>query len=187
MPLEIEAKIKVESHDAVRRRLAELGAERVHVVTETNQIFDTAERRLFGSGCGLRVRTCRGEGQVPAATLTFKGPPTKGPLKSREERETQVSQPQETAAILQALGFAPVLTFEKHREEWRLDDTKVELDELPRLGFYVEIEGPDEAAVSSARARLGLADSPLVPGTYIALLIEHARCNGLPADHITLG
>jgi adenylate cyclase, class 2 len=185
MTLEIEAKIKVESCEPARERLRELGARQVCSVLEINQIFDTPDRQLFGRGCGLRIRTCCGQGDVPPATLTYKGPQQAGPLKSRPESETGVLDPQSTRAILEALGYSPVITFEKRREEWEFEGLQVALDEVPRLGNYIEIEGPDEQQVSNLQHRLGLGDRPCIRDSYIALLINHARENHLSADRIT--
>ena len=42
MPLEIEAKLKVDSHAAVQAKLRAVGAERLGQVLETNHIFDNA-------------------------------------------------------------------------------------------------------------------------------------------------
>ncbi|MBI4579547.1 MAG: class IV adenylate cyclase [Planctomycetes bacterium] len=187
MPLEIEAKIKVDSFDAVRARLVELGAERLCRVLETNRILDTADRRLLSSGRGLRIRTCEGEGTVPPATLTYKGPQQAGALKVREELETGLDDPAAAIAILGGLGFEPALVFQKRRETWRLPEVTIELDELPRLGCYVEIEGPDEPAVTRTQTALGLAAEPLIRTSYIALLIDHARANGLPHDRVVFG
>jgi adenylate cyclase class IV len=53
----------------------------------------------------------------------------------------------------------------------------VELDELPHLGCFVEIEGPDEQSVLAVRDRLGLA-GPGITKSYLAMLDAH--CGGLP-------
>ena len=187
MPLEIEAKLKVDSHDAVRAGILRAGGQFVSCVTEVNAILDTPDRRLLNAGCGLRVRTCEGEGEVPPATLTYKGPQQTHALKVRDELETPVGDAEATLAILSALGFAPVITFEKRRETWKLHGAKVELDKVPRLGCYVEIEAPDEPTIQRVRAAIGLAGQPSIRSSYIALLVEHASSRGLPADRITFG
>lgn len=184
MGQEIEAKIKVDSCDPTRERLRALNARHIYTILEVNRIFDTPEKRLFKKGCGLRIRTCTGDGSVPAASLTYKGPQQPGPFKSREELETTLGDPDNTVSILEALGYTPVITFEKHREEWKLDGVVVELDEIPRLGCFVEIEGPDEAAVRRVQERLQLAGERSITDSYIALLINHARANNLPFDNI---
>lgn len=185
MAVELEAKIKVDSCDSYRERLAGLGANHVYTIIEINRIFDTPDQSLFKKGCGLRIRTCSGTGDVSAASLTFKGPQQAGPFKSREELETHLGDADAAVSILHALGYAAVITFEKRREEWNLDGLSVELDEVPRLGCFVEIEGPDEPSVRRVQQQLGLADKPSISDSYIALLINHARANGLAWDHIT--
>lgn len=184
MALEIEAKIKVDSCDPLREHLRKLGAQQQYRTLEINRIFDTPDKQLFSRGCGLRIRTCHGEGRVPPPTLTYKGPQQTGPLKSREESETVVGDPRAAQSILESLGYLPVITFEKRREEWELGPVTVQLDEVPRLGFFVEIEGPDAPRVEDAQRELGLSGRPIIRESYIALLIDHARRNRLPSDRI---
>jgi adenylate cyclase class 2 len=78
-------------------------------------------------------------------------------------------------ALLEALGYHQILSFEKRRESWRLGGCKVELDELPHLGVYVEIEGPRDEAVMKVRETLKLTDRPLVKASYIAMLMTHLQ------------
>jgi len=103
------------------------------------------------------------------ALLTFKGPRTGGGFKSRAEIETALDDAAAGGQILTRLGVREVLVFEKVRETWRLGPCEVALDHLPRLGWYLEIEGHDAEAVSQVRRQLGLADTPLVGETYPAL------------------
>ena len=173
MANEIEAKMKVESFDAVRRWLEEIGARRVGKVLETNTFFDTPDGRLVREGKGLRVRHSRDDetGQQ-RHVVTFKGPPHKGELKIREEIEFTPDDGEAAAALLQAIGFEVVLSFEKRRETWERDDCEVVLDELPILGLFVEIEGSGEAPVMRLREKLGLADRPLIRTGYATMLAE---------------
>jgi len=181
MSIEIEAKLKVASHDAVRAKLAALGAECVGRVLETNYIFDSADRKLLAADAGLRVRTYHTEdGRCRPATLTFKGPRQDTALKSREQRQTSVSDAEAAIGILAALGFVEAVRFEKRRETWRYGSCKVELDELPYLGCYVEIEGPDEQAIRQVQEALELGELNHEPESYIALLVGHCRHHGLP-------
>jgi adenylate cyclase class IV len=75
--------------------------------------------------------------------------------------------------LLRALGFERVLLFEKDRDSWRLGDCLVELDTLPELGCFLEIEGPSEEAVRGVQRQLGLSDlSPLRP-SYSQMVAEY--------------
>ena len=52
------------------------------------------------------------------------------------------------------------------------------LDELPQMGFFIEIEAADEAAVDRMREKLGLAGEPIVTSTYIDLADHLAAAPG---------
>ena len=86
--------------------------------------------------------------------------------------------------LLGALGYHPVLTFEKRRQRWLLDDCRVELDEVPHLGHFIEIEGDSDEAVLAVRDALGLGEVPLIRASYIAMLTTYARDHNLPAEVI---
>ena len=180
MPVEIEAKLKVNDLSEVRERLKKAGATHVGEVMETNTFFDTDDRSLLEADQGLRLRMKRPKsGDTPETfTITYKGPRQQGPLKSRDEFELGVSSGKDAIALLDRLGFHTVLTFEKKRETWKLEGCLVELDELPHLGAYVEIEGPKEDAIMKVREMLRLSDRPLVRASYIALLMTHLQEQG---------
>ena len=91
-----------------------------------------------------------------------------------EELETQVADAQSLAAILEGLGLQPVIAYEKRRETWLLADCKVELDELPQLGWFVEIEGELESQIRWACNELGLSGAT-VRETYPALVAHNGR------------
>jgi adenylate cyclase, class 2 len=180
MALEIEAKMKVADLEAVRARLAELHADRRSAVLEINNFFDTSDSSLLAADQGLRVRQARpisGDGGVKA-TITFKGPRRRGPLKSREEIELVVDRADVAEELIQRLGLSRVLSFEKRRESWMLQDCHVELDELPMLGSFVEVEGPSDEAVMRVRELLKLNAHPIVKASYTALLMTHLQEKG---------
>ena len=185
MATETEAKLKVDSHADVRSRLQEARAERIGCVLETNLIFDDPDGTLFAGDRGLRVRSAEAiDGPDQPATLTYKGPRRPADLKTRQEVELTVSDAHAARELLIALGFVAALTYQKRRETWALGDCHVELDTVPHLGEYVEVEGPDESAVRGGLRALGLADAPLVEESYIALLVGHCRTHNLPVDRI---
>ena len=117
MPVELEAKIPVASHESIREALRNAGAEYVSRVQETNHLLDRNDWSLRNQGCGLRVRRIEvldGSGTGP--TMTFKGPKQSGAFKQREEHETPVTDPDAALAILRGLGHTRELVFEKRRE-----------------------------------------------------------------------
>lgn len=184
MNVEIEAKMRLTDRPAIERRLKELGAERAAELLEINTYFDTDQRQLKSSDQGLRVRieeTADGQRQ---ATITHKGPRAHGRLKSRSETEVAIADANDAAQLLRALGYMPVLSFEKRRRRWRLDGVHVELDVLPYLGAFIEIEGPSDEAVLGVREKLGLNDTPLIRASYIAMLMSYIRENQLRTQSV---
>jgi adenylate cyclase class 2 len=180
MHREIEIKLRVDAHDALRRVLAGHGGEFRFAGVETNTILDRPDGALRQQGIGLRVRGIQVErGAAVAPTLTAKGPPAPGPLKVRDEHEVAVDSADGTEQLLGALGFAAVLRYAKHRERWVWRGCFVELDDVPHLGRFVEIEGPDAETIAAVRAELGLADALVVPESYVRLVMEFRRARGL--------
>jgi adenylate cyclase, class 2 len=168
MRTETEAKFKLDEPQRWRARLRDAGAVQLGRVLEINRLFDTPDGRLKSADCGLRLREWRSlaEGGEAGAILTFKGPRAASGFKSRAEIETALADAAAGSQILNRLGVREVLIFEKIRETWRLGPCEVMLDELPRVGWYLEIEGHDAESVSQVRAQLGLAEAPLVGDTY---------------------
>ena len=175
MPRETEIKIRLNDAGALRERLEQVGGEFVGRVFETNRIFDTPDRSLFSRDCALRVRENRARSDEPirSSTLTWKGPRIAGELvRSREEIELEIADAQAATALLARLGFRERIVYEKRRETWRLDHCEIVLDELPRLGTFVEIEAADESRVLAARRELQLDRLPVEHETYVALAAE---------------
>ncbi|MFP4144956.1 MAG: class IV adenylate cyclase [Phycisphaeraceae bacterium] len=177
MNIEIEAKMHLAEPETIIQRLEELDAEPVARLLEVNTYFDTDQRSLKAGDRGLRIRVENPESGEPRAIITHKGPRAHGQLKSRSETEVGITDAQAGSRLLRELGYLPVLSFEKRRHRWRLGACLVELDTLPHLGHFIEIEGPSDTAVLDVREKLGLKETPLVRASYIALLTTYLREN----------
>jgi adenylate cyclase class 2 len=187
VPQEIEAKYRLDDPAGLRRRLVACGAQPGGRVLEGNRMFDTAERSLQAADCGLRLRTCRSleDGRPLSATLTYKGPRNVGALKVREEVETEVADPSSVATILRRLGFNEVVFYEKRRETWRLGECEVCVDELPQLGWFVEIEGPSKEAIATVSEKLGASDQVALRETYVEIVATHGTREGTDTVGLT--
>lgn len=179
MAVEIEAKMRLRDPIAVIARLTELGGKRLAELSETNSYFDTPAGTLKCTDQGLRTRvevTDAGTPQQKVVTrITHKGPRAMGALKSRFETELDVSNAKDAALLLGALGYHHVLSFEKRRTRFELDGCMVELDELPIIGRFIEIEGPSSDIVMAVRDKLGLGEEPVIRSSYIAMLRTHLQ------------
>ena len=186
MAVEIEAKMAVPELGPVRDRLRQRGAEPIGRFCEVNSFFDTQGHALLVDGKGLRLRLNRNvDTGAQTNVITYKGPLQQGSLKAREEVELTVDNTGDAVELLKRLGFHLTLSFEKRRESWRLGACRVELDEVPHLGQFVEIEGPDEATVLRERESLGLSNRSIVKASYIGLLMDHLREAGQSTASIT--
>lgn len=190
MARELEAKLPLPDPPSLRARLAELNAPPVASFQEENRFFDLPgdSLRLADRALRLRTETPRSDAAPPFSVrhcLTHKGPrlrDTAPGLKAREETETDVASASDTAAVLEALGFELRFRFEKRRDRHIVAGCRVEIDELPEIGFFVEVEGPDPDTIESTLRELGLADSPREALGYLSLLRNHAETHSGPGN-----
>ena len=176
MCIEIEAKLKVESHKEVTEKLAELGAEFLDEQLQTDSYFDDANRTLTKGDRCLRLRR-QSVGDEDKIFLTYKGAREKDEFKKRQEIEIEIKSADSAEKLLTALGYEKVLVFEKKRRIWQLGDCKVALDELPLLGSFVEIEGRDDERIADVQMELGLADLPHITESYASLVAKKQIVN----------
>jgi len=178
MPHEIEAKFKVADFRSVRRRLRGAAAVYLGTVMQTDAYYDTPDRRLLGADIGVRIRRTR-RLRSAAGThakidtrplLTYKGPKGKHQrAKIRREIQSRVDSHEAVGEVFEALGLAESVTVQKKRSSYRLGPCLVELDELPILGKFVEIEAPDPEQIEAARRTLGI-DAEACTDHYVTLL-----------------
>jgi len=187
MPVETEIKLRFDDFDALRRALTEAGATCSGCVTETNRFFDRPDGSLRAAEKGLRIRTVEADdGSQRPSIVTYKGPSEPGPIRCRLEIELAVSDADAARDMLLATGFVEVLVYQKRRETWLLPPCRVELDEVPELGRFVEIEGPDRQAVADVQQRLALDAAAPVEPTYAAMMLDHIRTVNLSPPHVML-
>jgi adenylate cyclase class 2 len=178
MYLEIEAKLKVDSFDEVKHQLAGRRASALAEAVQTDCYFDTTDGELIRTDQCIRLRR-ESSKEGERLFLTYKGPKQTDDFKKRQEINLPVDDAEAVERLLNALGYFRVLAFDKRRCTWRLDDCEVALDELPLIGAFVEIEGPDSHAISQVRDKLGLADRSHVGDSYAALIAKEMSRLGL--------
>jgi len=181
MNYEVEQKFPVEDMAAVEKRLVQLGAEVSEVRVEEDTYYVHPARDFARTDEALRIRRA---GQTNK--ITYKGPKIDQTTKTREEIDLEVGPGAESAAawaaLLEALGFSPKATVRKQRRkafvEWQGRRVEVSLDEVDRVGTFVELElVVEEAGLDDARSciaalarALGLEASER--RSYLELLLE---------------
>ena len=181
MPYEVEMKFPAADLAGLESRLAGLGATIAAAQSEVEVYFAHPARDFAKSDEALRIRR-----KGSANFITYKGPKIDAATKTRREIELPLSPGGQAAQawtdLIEALGFTPVGEVRKSRRkarvEWQGRSVEVSLDEVDRLGSYVELELIAEADnLDAARSHilslaeaLGLKNSER--RSYLELLLE---------------
>ncbi len=176
-PIERELKFRIDDLEELREALETAGATLVTPrAFEDNRVWDRGGE-LRERGCVLRLRR-DGRGD----RLTFKGPARfVDGVKERLEYETPVGSGDTLAAVLELLGFELSRRYQKVREEWRLGETLVTLDQTP-MGSFAEFEG---GGTRECARRFGLETEQAERGSYLDLWEALRRENPeLPGDMV---
>jgi adenylate cyclase class 2 len=170
--VENEIKLPVrDTPEAARLRIEALGY-RLHRdrTLESDQLFDDLNGELKNTDRILRLRRVGDR-----AILTYKGPAQRTRHKSREEIETDISDPAALVLVLDRLGYQPGFRYEKYRTMFRRADETgvVTLDETP-IGLFLELEGPTEW-VDRTAAQLGYSPADYLTVSYAFLYREYRQ------------
>ena len=177
MAKEIEAKIKVDDPVKIATLVCGFGGKSKYIRFETNIFYDTPKAKLDSKGEVLRLRQERYLDGKDSVSMTFKGRRKMGKMKIREEHEFNVSDFDQARLLLTSLGYRESFRFEKRRTSFLLDGCLVEIDTLPYLGHFCEVEGKDEVAIRKILKLLGLQDAKLIVDGYGSLLRKDAIKN----------
>lgn len=170
---EIEVKFLISNLPCLLEKLQNLDAVTLRPrMLEVNLRFDTPDMQLLDRAQVLRLR------QDDQSILTFKSnAEIVGGVISRTELEVTVSDFQITRAILEALGFQVYMTYEKYRQNFKLNDLVASVDEMP-YGNFIELEGSSPEHVRATAALLGLDWEQRINLSYTALLGLYNQSTG---------
>lgn len=172
--LEVELKVKIPALAPIRERLKQKNAEFLGRVHE-HDIFYNAPHRDFGkTDEAVRVRYTDDH-----AVVTYKGPKIKKyGLKAREELNFAVESGETFETMLDRLGFTRTLEVNKWRENYRLGDTSICLDDVTGLGTFAEIEVIAEdgaenptSVIEKIAKEIGVEGEPILL-SYLEMLLE---------------
>lgn len=179
---EIEAKFLDIEPGAVEAKLKALGAKREFERTYRVITFDYSDLRLNEEAAWVRLRD---EGDQ--ITLAFKqrlgvkkGQNDSGMM----EHEVIVSDFETTAQIFRSIGLSEKFHEEKRRIRWRLDGVEIDIDEMPLLKPYLEIEADSWDKIDQVATKLGL-DPAAKKICSVFQLYEQAGINQLDYHILT--
>lgn len=90
---------------------------------------------------------------------------SRGEAKIVEETEVIVSDLEKTKKILEALGYRVVKKMDKHRMSYALGDSHIEIDTLPGIPVYLEVEAPSVDRLKEIVHLLGFTMDDAKPWT----------------------
>ena len=190
MTLEVEQKFPLEAgegtptREEILARLSALGCQWSAALEQVDRYFAHPARDFAETDEALRLRRVGDENRV-----TYKGPKLDALTKTRREIELPIEPGKaglaRFAELLEALSFRPVREVAKTRTpgvlDWQGRHIEIALDEVARLGLFVEIElvtheedadGAREA-IKSLADQLGLTRSER--RSYLEMLLEAER------------
>ncbi len=180
MTYEVEQKFPLRDAADVESRLAALGGFFSDPFEQVDRYFAHPARDFAQTDEALRIRRTGDENRI-----TYKGPKLDATTKTRHELELPLAPGAQAAedfsTLLLALGFRRVAEVKKRRRSmmlsWQGIEVQVVLDEVERVGRFVELEiAADASRVDAAKAclaslaqTLGLASSER--RSYLELLL----------------
>jgi adenylate cyclase class 2 len=182
-PKEVEVKVVVDDLKGLEQRLRDNGFREITPSThELNTLYDLRLRPLRRKGEVLRLRKYGEQWKLTHKSRDLKrGAAPKH--KTRIENETSVANGEAMDAILRALGYAPVFTYEKYRAEWSDGSGHVVLDHTP-IGDIAEIEGQPKWIDATAR-KLNIDRRKYVTKSYAELFFDWKRRTRSTAVNMT--
>lgn len=172
LEIEIKASLAGISVGKLLDRAGALGFEPAGQMRELDLYFNGRDRDFQLTDEALRLRRISRIPHGPQETLlTYKGSKLDQISSTRMEYETVVADGEMVEKILEALGYAPVFKVDKFRREYRLGDVVLCLDEVAKLGTYLELETLVPAEVQQEGA--------------VARMLELLDQLGVPREHMT--
>jgi len=139
--IEVEVKAHVNDFSNVLEKLSEIGAEKVMIEYQKDTYFNNPGYRDFEkSDEALRIRNTTLNNDESHIILTYKGPKLDDVSKTRKEIEVSVEDSKNAGLILENLGFKPAADVEKERTTYSINEFIISLDNVHKVGKFVEIE-----------------------------------------------
>ncbi len=175
--IEVEVKARVLDPKLVERSIIALGASPIGIETQADTYYSASNRDFGKTDEALRVRV-----QDNKYFLTYKGPKMDSVSKTRKEYEVEFNDADSMGNILSSIGFSPVATLVKKRRKYRLGEFLISLDELRKLGDFIEVEIPlrdskshEEKLESIFRLfeKLGISRNESIRESYLEMILNN--------------
>lgn len=176
MATEIETKFKVEAPAELRAKLAAVGARFLSRELEKDVYYAGPARADVTS---IRLRSTDKKGLFTIKSMPDTKTDATPGLKVLEELQVDVGDADAFGRMLDMMGYVPQLQKEKIRETYDWRGILICLDELPYLGFFLEVEAPEDG-IRAAASALGLDMTKAMDETYMQIFARYKTVSGKP-------
>lgn len=158
---EREVKVLNIDKEEIEKKLIALGATLKKDEDQVNYRFDTEEgflKETYNGYLRIRITTDNLTGEI-RKTMTFKRSIHRNSLRVNEETETEISNWEATAKIIETLGYKRKRPGYKHRRSFVYDNILFEIDTWDQETYpkpYLEIEVSTEEELEKAIRLLDL-------------------------------
>ncbi len=181
---ELEVKIQLKSSEHFKQIFEDcrrLYGEPTSHLFQRDEYYDTDDAQLKKHDLVVRIRSI-GDNH----TIALKSPRllTSNGLSHRIELEFLAAEGKQVYEQLNRQGLNISYAGEKERWTFVYGDIEIVLDKLPFLGSFIEVEGPDEAAIQQVIKKLKLSIDLAIRKNYGELMEEKFQELGLNASEI---
>lgn len=166
--VEYEGRVLNVNKDAVRQKLADLGAKLIAKKDYRRYVFNSIPAI---KGRWIRLRT---DGQKTKLTVKEM---TNATVDGVREWETAVDDFETTLTMLEKMGLKPKGYQENKRELYNLNGVKLSIDEWPGLKPLLEIEGHDKDEVYDMLNKLGLNNANFTANSISQIYLDELGIN----------
>ncbi len=146
MNIEIEKKFEINDYLTAKSEIQKLGAKQVSKTQDVDSYFAVPQK--IPNTRYLRVRTKNGKSTIAYHEVVNN-------LETKEW-EVEVSDGNMASELITKLGFKKEVVVDKNREKFQLMDAEILIDNVKGLGYFVEIEAPNEVMLDEISCKLTL-------------------------------
>ena len=147
---EIEVKARLQNKENLLLKAKELGIEFGPVIAQDDTTYETTTPKDNPNWNIFRIRK---EDGISILTMKYKASTRR---RDNHERESVIDNAKDVADMLERVGYHKGVRIRKTRQIANLNDIEICLDEVERLGSFIEIEkiAPDDANVDDVQNSL---------------------------------
>lgn len=183
--IEVEIKLPIHRRSAIEHGLINLGFTPGDLIRESDSYFTSDFHDFMKTDEALRIRESENFTQASSTTrLTYKGPKLDTVSMTRKELETTVGDSDICCQILYSLGYHKLSPVVKLRQYYHLDTITACVDQVEKLGAFLELEiiveteAEREDALKKIEAILNDLDCSMAETTrysYLFMLLKKNR------------